>query len=320
MTKDEIIASLMDQLKDANARITALTDRVNELLARLTALTGLVAEQTSVITSLEKEAGKKEMELQKSNNKLKGVSKLLEKESEQQVEKPQLTDEEKKVLDEARSIRRKARGNNGAKRDIHEECEVEYKDVYPDDPSFDKLKAHPLEKMKEDGTPDYQFCTRYVYVPGHFKKVIYRLHRFTQDGKVFEPKTPPAVFMNSTAGFLLGRAAETLGNFYRAIRKVVLSDDYIASDETYFKILVPEKNSKGKGVKKGYFWVIVGQKSGLLYVVYRDGSRAGDVIYDELHGYHGTMHSDAASFYRKIQGDDFPNITRIACLQHIEVH
>ena len=89
-------------------------------------------------------------------------------------------------------------------------------------------------------------------------------------------------------------------------------------DETYFKILVPEKNSKGKGVKKGYFWVIVGQKSGLLYVVYRDGSRAGDVIYDELHGYHGTMHSDAASFYRKIQGDDFPNITRIACLQHIK--
>ena len=30
------------------------------------------------------------------------------------------------------------------------------------------------------------------------------------------------------------------------------------------------------------------------------------------------MHSDAASFYRKIQGDDFPNITRIACLQHIK--
>ena len=87
------------------------------------------------------------------------------------MEKPQLTDEEKKVLDEARSIRRKARGNNGAKRDIHEECEVEYKDVYPDDPFFDKLKAHPLEKMKGDGMPDYQTCTRYVYVPGHFKNL-----------------------------------------------------------------------------------------------------------------------------------------------------
>ena len=30
------------------------------------------------------------------------------------------------------------------------------------------------------------------------------------------------------------------------------------------------------------------------------------------------MHSDAASFYRKIHSDDFPNITRIACLQHIK--
>ena len=190
MTKDEIIASLLDQLRDANSQVSALTGRVNELLAK-------IAELTAIIKSLQQAGGEKEKELKKANNKLKGVSKLLEKESEQQVEKPQLTDEEKKVLDEARSIRRKARGNNGAKRDIHEECEVEYKDVYPDDPFFDKHKAHPLEKMKGDGMPDYQTCTRYVYVPGHFKKVIYRLHRFTQDGKVFEPKTPQAVFMNS---------------------------------------------------------------------------------------------------------------------------
>ena len=199
MTKDEIIASLLDQLKDDNNRIIALAGRVNELLAK-------VAELTAIIKSLREEKGAKEKDLNKANNKIKGMGKLLGKENEQQVEKPQLTDEEKKVLDEARSIRRKARGNNGAKRDIHEECEVEYKDVYPDDPSFDKLKAHPLEKMKEDGTPDYQICTRYVYVPGHFKKVIYRLHRFTQDGKVFEPKTPPAVFMNSnyTSSFVAG--------------------------------------------------------------------------------------------------------------------
>ena len=33
MTKDEIIASLLDQLKDTNNQGTALTGRVNELLA-----------------------------------------------------------------------------------------------------------------------------------------------------------------------------------------------------------------------------------------------------------------------------------------------
>ena len=122
MTKDEIIASLLDQLKDDNNRIIALAGRVNELLAK-------VAELTAIIKSLREEKGAKEKDLKKANNKIKGMGKLLGKESEQQVEKPQLTDEEKKVLDEARSIRRKARGNNGAKRDIHEECEVEYKDI-----------------------------------------------------------------------------------------------------------------------------------------------------------------------------------------------
>ena len=30
------------------------------------------------------------------------------------------------------------------------------------------------------------------------------------------------------------------------------------ADETYYKILVPEKNSKGKGFRKGYLWVVVG--------------------------------------------------------------
>lgn len=349
MTKDEIIALLLDRLKDADNQISALTGRVNDLLAK-------VAELTAVVKSTQDAGDKKEKDLEKANNKIKGLGKLLGKENERQADKPQLTDEERKVLEEARSIRRKARGNNGARRDLHEECEVEYRDVYPDDPAFDRLKAHPLEKVKDDGTPDYQTCTRYYYIPGHFKKVIYRLHRFTQNGKVFEPKTPTAVFMNSnytssfvagllqlrymysmpveriihyfedqgfnlkkpTANFLLLKAAEALANFYEAIRKVVLGDDHIASDETYFKILVPEKNSKGKGVRKGYFWVIVGLKSGLLYVVYQDGSRSGKVIYNEVKDYGGVMQSDAASFYRKIQGDEFPNITRIACLQHIK--
>lgn len=92
MTKDEIIASLLDQLKEANNQVAALTGRVNELLAKVT-------ELTAVIKSLQEAGGEKEKELKKANNKIKGMGKLLDKENEQQVEKPQLTDEEKKVLD-----------------------------------------------------------------------------------------------------------------------------------------------------------------------------------------------------------------------------
>ena len=121
-----------------------------------------------------------------------------------------------------------------------------------------------------------------------------------------------------TACFLMKRAAEAFARFYAAIRQAVLGKDYIAADETYFKILVPEKNSKGKGVRKGYFWVIVAVNAGLLYVVYEDGSRSGDVIFKEVEDYRGTMQSDAASFYKKIEGSDYPFIVRIACIQHIK--
>lgn len=98
----------------------------------------------------------------------------------------------------------------------------------------------------------------------------------------------------------------TFARFYAAIRQAVLGEDYIAADENYFKILVPEKNSKGKGVRKGYFWVITAVNAGLLYVVYEDGSRLGDVIFNEVEGYKVTMQSDAASFYKKIEGSNYP--------------
>ena len=81
MTKDEIIASLLDQLKDSNNQITALTGRVNELLAK-------VAELTAIIKALQEEKGAKEKTLRKANNTIKGMGKLLEKENEQQMKKP----------------------------------------------------------------------------------------------------------------------------------------------------------------------------------------------------------------------------------------
>ena len=350
MTKDEIISNLMEQLKATNEQNAALINRVAELTAQL-------KEALARLESIEQSVKQKDETIRKEKNKNKGLTTLLEKDSEQQKPpKPELTDDEKKVLEEARAIRRKQRGNNGARRDSHTEVKVEYHDVYPDDPDFDMEEARPLEETGEDGRPKYRECVRYTYTPGHFTKHVYRMHTFTQNGRVFEPQTPPSAFLNSnydssfvaglmqlrymyampmerimhyfedmgfnlnkkTASFLMKRAAEVFARFYAAIRQAVLGEDYIAADETYFKILVPEKNSKGKGVRKGYFWVIVAVNAGLLYVVYEDGSRSGDVIFKEVEDYRGTMQSDAASFYKKIEGSDYPFIVRIACIQHIK--
>ncbi len=333
MTKDEIIAELMEQLRGARNEIKSL----RELL-----------EQYILKSNNDKE------ELRKAQKQAKGISRMLEKDNEKQ--EPQLTDEEKKKQEEARAIQCKARGNNNAKRDTHPEVRVEYEDVYPDDPDFDINIARVYEKMKEDGTPDYRISVRYKYVPGYFVKTIYRIRKYSQNGKIYEGKTPGAAFFNSnydasfvaglmqlrniygmpveriihyfedmgfnlhksTADFLLRKSAEVFLNFYKAIQQAVLGNDYIAADETYYKILVPEKNSKGKGVSKDYFWVLLGIKSGLVYVVYENGSRAGDVIYKQIVGFKGTLQSDAARFYKTIEGDKFPNIIRIPCLQHIK--
>ena len=54
-----------------------------------------------------------------------------------------------------------------------------------------------------------------------------------------------------TAHKLMEKASSLFENLYKCIRQTALSDPYKAADETYYKILVPEKNSKGKGVRKG---------------------------------------------------------------------
>ena len=121
-----------------------------------------------------------------------------------------------------------------------------------------------------------------------------------------------------TAHHLLGRAAEVLENLYRALRMAVLEDSYLCCDESYHKVLVEEKNSRGKGVRQGYIWAAVAVKQKLILYLYENGSRSGKVLFDLLSEYEGTVQSDAYSPYRKLESDAYPGIKRIACLQHVK--
>ncbi len=121
-----------------------------------------------------------------------------------------------------------------------------------------------------------------------------------------------------TAHHLLGRAAEMLENLYRALRMAVLEDSYLCCDESYHKVLVEEKNSRGKGVRQGYIWAAVAVKQKLILYLYENGSRSGKVLFDLLSEYEGTVQSDAYSPYRKLESDAYPGIKRITCLQHVK--
>ena len=77
MTKDEIIANLMGQLKAANEQITALTYRVAELTAQ-------VARLTASLESSKESVKHKEDTLRKEKRKNKGPAKIIRNEGEQQ--------------------------------------------------------------------------------------------------------------------------------------------------------------------------------------------------------------------------------------------
>lgn len=93
----------------------------------------------------------------------------------------------------------------------------------------------------------------------------------------------------------------------------MFKDPYISADETYYRILILEKNINGKGVKK-YLWVIVRMKSKMLYLMYDNGSWSEGVILKELGDYTGIIQSDSYAPCWKSGGDDYPNIIKIGCV------
>lgn len=333
-------SELKELLHNANERIEQLITRTDNLSA--------------YIASIEEAVAEKDKNLKKQKNVNKGLSKLMANESE--VQQPELADDERAKLEEARAIKRKLRKNNGARRNDHPEIVIQEHIVYPDDPEFDLHKARIIGKKDENGEYPYRVSVRYEYIPMQFIKHVYKIYTYTQDGIPYEGKAPKAAFLNSNydASFIAGimqlryiyampverivnyfkdngfalskptahgflkKTSGLLENFHKEIQQTVLREDYINADETYYKILVPEKNAKGKGVRKGYFWVIIGVKSKLLYVLYEDGSRSEKVILNELGHYQGTLQSDAFIGYKKLESKSYPNILRIACLQHIK--
>ena len=192
--------------------------------------------------------------------------------------------------------------NNGAKRKVYYDIETVIKDVYPDDPAFDSQMASHI---------GFDEVVRYELVPMKFRKVIYRVHKYSQRGVLMEGKTPMAPFLNSnydgsfiagishlrfmysmpverivkyfgengfdmpkqTAHGLLAKTENLFEKLNEALKMTVKTDSYGCADETYHKILVKEKNKDGKGIKNGYIWGFLAVNLGLVYFFYCRGSR-----------------------------------------------
>lgn len=328
MSKDRIIELLQDMVEHLKKELADQKKENAEQKEQNAQLLAKVDELLSRIASLEEALVQKSEEAEKEKKAKKGLTKLLKNESEQQ--KPANTEP-----------RPRTKTNNGAKRKDDYDLEVEEVEVNPTDPDFDISKARLYQ------THD---VVRYVMIPMKFKKIIYHCHIYSQDGIIMEGKAPMAPLQNSlfdgsfiagmaqlryiysmpveriirlfqengfdlqkpTAHGLLRKTASLFGNLYKAMRMAVLSDPYIGIDETYKNVLVPEKNSKGKGIRKGYVWNATAHHLKLTYFFYQDGARSEEVAYSFLDNYGGAFQSDALKAYRKLEETH----KRLSCFQH----
>lgn len=333
MTKDEIIRQQRKEIESLKALIENLTAQTREQAVAIRQLTAQVASLEELLTG------------QKRVSKALG-NMVNGRKSERQEPVKTLSKEEAEAKKKAQEEARKKRGNNGAKRDPHLEVETVEVDLYPEGKT-----AEMWSKMRE---LDVRQVVRYEMIPARFVKTIYNMHVYVDKDGIYEPKAPLAAFLNSsydpsfvaglielryihampaerivkyftdhgfnlrkpTANKLLGRAAEVLENLYKAMRQTVLEQDYVNFDETFHKVLTREAD--GKGVMKGYMWGALAQAANLFCLWYSKGSRAGEVLTSEFGGYKGYFQSDAYTIYRRLESDEYPDMTRIACLQHIK--
>ena len=155
MKKDEIIELLKEQIK-------GLRDDNNRLLDQIDAL-------IKEVSSLKEALLQKGESLSKQQRLTKGLAKLVSNTSErQQAPQSAISEEERQKIEAEKADKRKARKNNGAKRDMHYEMEEEEHVVYPDDPDFDINKARLFTTVP-------RICVRYECVPMRFIKHVYKI-------------------------------------------------------------------------------------------------------------------------------------------------
>ena len=108
-----IIRLLESQLESSNATI-------QQLRLTIDTLNTTVHDLRLTIANLESLLQERDNSLNKAQNQMRGMSKLMEKKNEKQVPVAEaaMTDEEKKSEVQRREAERKARGNNGAKRNM----------------------------------------------------------------------------------------------------------------------------------------------------------------------------------------------------------
>lgn len=109
------------------------------------------------------------------------------------------------------------------------------------------------------------------------------------------------------------KASELLKPFYEHLKRVMLSNDIIHSDETSLQVI----HKDGKiTTGKSYMWIYTtGRSDPLIYLYEYCKTRSGDYPYRFLSDFKGYLLSDGYQGYNKIVNSN-SNITQVCCFAH----
>ena len=267
----EELTATISSLEEA---ISSRDENIQSLKAQKRAISKLISNKSEKITT--------------APSKTENTTEVSEA-SEKTTETPEKTTETPENANEAPEnafvFNPKDRGNNGnSRRKVIINITTTDDYIDPEDPYFDKKRA------KYIGCTD---SVLYKFIPGQFIKHVSHLNNYLLDGKVYSGKaTQKSALLNSnydssfiagmlqlryiysmpverivkyfnesgfelckpTAHGLIAKSAAMMERLEKVLKKTVLEDDYLGMDESYYNVLVGEKNEKGKGIRKGYIW------------------------------------------------------------------
>jgi len=96
-------------------------------------------------------------------------------------------------------------------------------------------------------------------------------------------------------GHWMKQLAISLTVLYESLRLELMQSGYLQIDETFIKLLDPERKGKAQ---QSYFWVIRHPEQGVLFKF--DHRRSGDVPLDMIPGYKGKLQSDGFAVYESL--------------------
>jgi transposase len=115
----------------------------------------------------------------------------------------------------------------------------------------------------------------------------------------------------STVNGWFSDTVDLLRPLYDALKKDVLSSDYVQIDESTIPVM--DKDSPGS-TRKGYHWIVRSPVQNQLFFHYQNGSRAQKVVVELLHSFQGAVQSDGYGAY-----DIYENkkgVLLLGCMAH----